>query len=106
MKNKDKLCKDEKCPFHGSLRARGRIFKGHVTRLHKTRLAIEFERFIYFRKYERYAKSKTRIHAHLPSCMGDKVRLGSYVKVQECRPLSRIIHHVVTEIISHKEPEK
>ncbi|MBI5148862.1 30S ribosomal protein S17 [Candidatus Pacearchaeota archaeon] len=97
-------CQDKKCPFHGSLRARGREFKGTIIRLKPKRIAIEFERFIYIPKYERYMKKKTRIHAHLPDCLAEHVKIGSYVKVAECRPLSKIIHHVVTEVL--KEAKK
>ncbi len=92
-------CKDKDCPTHGNLKTRGRTFKGRVIKKFHKRLTIEFERMIYIRKYERYAKSKTKIHARLPICMEDKINMGDYVKVQECRPLSKIIHFVVIEKI-------
>lgn len=95
MKKEEKIeansCTDKQCPLHGSLKVRGRKFKGHVTRKFDRRIAIEFERIIKVKKYERYAKRKTRIHARLPSCIKD-VNIGDYVEVQECRPLSKIIH--------------
>jgi small subunit ribosomal protein S17 len=50
---------------------------------------------IYVRKYERYAKSKTKIHARLPICMENEINIGDLIKIQECRPLSKIIHFVV-----------
>ncbi|HED06058.1 MAG TPA: 30S ribosomal protein S17 [Ignavibacteria bacterium] len=101
VKNSD--CKDKNCPIHGSLKIRGRIFEGIVTKkLHK-RIAIEFERMTYVRKYERYKKSKTKIHARLPICMEDEVNVGDLIKIQECRPLSKIIHFVV---IKNKENKK
>ena len=56
---------------------------------------IEFERMIYIKKYERYAKSKTKVHARLPTCMEKEIKMGDLVKIQECRPLSKIIHFVV-----------
>lgn len=90
-------CKDRNCPIHGSLKIRGRIFEGVVTKKFHKRIAIEFERMIYVRKYERYKKSKTKIHARLPICMEDKVNIGDLIKIQECRPLSKIIHFVVIE---------
>jgi len=91
-------CYDKKCPFHGKLSLRGRSFKGYVIRIRHKRVVIEFERVLFIRKYERYEKRKTRIHAHLPDCLAEKVNIGSYVKVMECRPLSKMIHHVVVEV--------
>jgi len=90
-----KECKDKDCHIHGNLKVRGKSFEGVVISKHKKRLAIEFERMIYIRKYERYAKSKTKIHARLPICMEDEINIGDLIKVQECRPLSKIIHFVV-----------
>ena len=91
----NKECKDIKCHIHGSLKARGRTFEGKVVRKLDKRVAIEFERMIYIRKYERYARKKTRIHARLPLCMEKSVNIGDLIKVQECRPVSKIIHFVV-----------
>ena len=88
-------CADSDCPVHGNLKVRGKTFEGHVVSKHKKRLTIEFERVIYLKKYERYAKSKTKIHARLPICMEDEISVGDLIKVQECRPLSKIIHFVV-----------
>src|SRR3989338_11144357 len=87
-------CKDEQCPIHGSLKVRGRQFKGYVIRKFPRRIAIEFERIIHIRKYERYAKKKTRIHARVSKCKEDEVKVGDYVIVRESRPLSKIIHFV------------
>lgn len=87
-------CIDKDCPIHGNLKTRGRVFEGNVIRKSHKRITIEFERMIYVRKYERYAKSKTKIHARLPICMDKEVSIGDLIKVQECRPLSKIIHFV------------
>lgn len=99
-------CNDKDCPVHGQLSVRGRNFKGKVIRKFNKRITIEFERMIYIRKYERYAKSQTKIHARLPLCMEKSVNKGDIVKVQECRPLSKIIHFVVVEKIKNAEEEK
>ena len=96
---KKENCKDKNCPFHGNLKTRGRIFKGIVVSKKPKRIAIEFERMIYVKKYERYAKSKTKVHARLPECMEKEINLGDLIKVQECRPLSKIIHLIVIEKI-------
>src|SRR3989344_800632 len=91
-KIEEKTCKDRDCPLHGNLKVRGRTFKGKIIKKFPRRIAIQFERMVYVRKYERYAKSKTKIHARLPKCMEDEIRVGDSVKVSECRPLSKIIH--------------
>ena len=74
---------------------RGRIFEGIVTKKFPTRVAIEIERILYIKKYERFYKKKTRIHARLPDSMANEINVGDYIKVQECRPLSKIIHFIV-----------
>ncbi|MEK6820463.1 MAG: 30S ribosomal protein S17 [Nanoarchaeota archaeon] len=105
MKDKDS-CNDVTCPVHGSLRVRGRTFKGYVIRKFPRRIAIEFERIVRVRKYERYARKKTRLHARLPACMQDDVKVGDYVLVGECRPLSKIIHFVFIKKIKEGEEKK
>ena len=99
----DAVCNDKDCHIHGNLKTRGRVFEGKVTRKFHKRITIEFERMIYVRKYERYAKSKTKIHALLPICMEEGINIGDLIQVQECRPLSKIIHHVVIKKIKSKE---
>jgi len=74
---------------------RGRTFEGFVAKRFPSRVVIEFDNPVYVPKYERFFRKKTRIHAKLPSNMD--VEVGDYVKVQECRPLSKIIHHVVIQ---------
>ncbi len=96
-------CDDATCPVHGSLKVRGRTFKGIVTRKFPRRIAIEFERTVYVRKYERFTKKKTRIHARLPKCCEDKVNVGDYVLVGECRPLSKIIHFVFLNKVNEEQ---
>lgn len=78
---------------------RGRIFEGIVTKKFPKRIVIEFERMIYVRKYERYAKLKTKIHARVLDFMEKEINIGDLVRVQECRPLSKIIHFVVIKKI-------
>jgi len=82
---------------------RGRIFEGIVIKKFTKRIVIEFERRIYIRKYERYLKSKTKIHARLPDDMIEEINVGDLIRVQECRPLSKIIHFVVIQKIKDKE---
>ena len=87
--------KERDCHIHGNLKVRGRVFEGEVIKKFHKRITIEFERMIYVKKYERYSKSKTKIHARLPMCMEQEIQIGDLIKVQECRPLSKIIHFAV-----------
>ena len=89
------VCNDRECPSHGNLKTRGKIFEGTVIRKFPRRVVMEFEREVYLRKYERYYKSKTKIHARLPDCMEKEISVGDLIRVQECRPLSKIIHFAV-----------
>ncbi len=81
---------------------RGRVFQGHVIKVFPTRIVVEFERTVYVPKYERYTKTKTRLHARLPA--GVPVAVGDQVQVRECRPLSKIIHFVMTDVIRKVNP--
>ena len=85
---------------------RGRTFEGIVKKKFYKRVVIEFERMIYIKKYERYAKSRTRIHARLPESMEKEISIGDLIKVQECRPLSKMIHFIAIKKIKSKEELK
>ena len=85
---------------------RGRVFEGIVIKKFPKRVTIEFGRMIYVRKYERYAKSKTKIHARLPQNMEKEIKVGDLIQVQECRPLSKIIHFIVIKKTKDKEEVK
>jgi len=96
-------CGDRNCHVHGNLKARGRTFEGIVIKKFPKRIVIEFERMVYVRKYERYSKSRTKIHAWIPACMEKEIFVGDLIKVQECRPLSKIVHFVVVGKIKSGE---
>ena len=96
------ICDDKKCNVHGRLKTRGRVFEGRVTKKFPTRITLELERMVYSRKYERFFKSKTKIHAHLPKCMENEIQIGDLIQIKECRPLSKIIHFVVIKKIKDK----
>ena len=104
MKNKinsempKETCDDRNCPFHGTLRIRGKVLTGIVTsaKMHKS-VTIEWERKQRLPKYERYEVKISRIRAHNPPCINAKE--GDEVKVAECRPLSKTKNFVVVEKI-------
>lgn len=87
-------CRDFACPRHGEISLRGRKFRGTVIKKFPKRIVVEFERTIFVRKYERYAKRKTKLHARLPDCISNNIQVGDYVEIEECRPISKIIHFV------------
>ena len=94
---------EERCPTHGSLSVRGRRFEGMLAKMVGQRAVIEWERIIYYPKFERYARLKSKLHAHIPKCMMKELQIGDYIEIGECRPLSKIIHFVVTKKIRSKE---
>lgn len=89
-------CSDPRCPFHGSLSVRGRVFEGLVSSDKMARtVTVELERMHLVSKYERYERRTSKIHAHNPPCIGAKV--GDRVKIMECRRISRTKSFVVIQ---------
>ena len=78
---------------------RGRTFRGTVIKKFPKRICIEFDRTIYIKKYERYAKKKTKIHARVPEALENEIKIGDYIEVMECRHLSKIINFMVVKKI-------
>ncbi len=81
VKPPEKTCNDPKCPWHGTLRVRGLVLTGVVIKAKmKNTVVVEREYFYYDRKYKRYEKRRSRIHAHNPPCInakpGDIVVIG------------------------------
>lgn len=90
---------DAKNPFNGTLSVRGKLFEGTVVRASaKNTIVIEKESHIYFTKFKRYARAKSRIHAHVPSNL--QVSEGDRVLAAECRPLAKSVSFVVVEVRS------
>lgn len=98
VKIPNKKCNDKKCPFHSSLKLRGRVFVGDITSSKAQRtVTIEIPRLTFIKKYERYEKKRTKIHAHNPECINAKE--GDKVKIMECRPMSKTKNFIVVENI-------
>ena len=97
-----KACQDDNCPFHGTLKCRGRVFTGTIvsSRMQKT-VNVEWEWQNYLRKYERYEKRRSRVKAHNPSCIN--ANEGDIVKIMECRPLSKTKNFVVVEVLGREK---
>jgi small subunit ribosomal protein S17 len=90
-------CTDVNCPFHGSLPVRGQVITGKVVsdRMKGT-VVVERDYLHYIRKYNRYEKRSSRIHAHNPPCL--QAKAGDMVTIAECRPLSKTKSFVVVEV--------
>jgi small subunit ribosomal protein S17 len=88
---------DENCPFYGTLRLRGQIIEGTVSRVGMMNtIVVERQRIRYMVKFERYEKRTRRYSAHLPSCIGE-INVGDQVRIMECRPLSKTVAFCVIE---------
>ncbi len=95
-KKPEKECKDDKCPWHGKLSLRGKVFTGEVVKHGSSKTATVkwgFSKFL--PKYERYERRHTTVTAHLPDCI--PVKKGDLVKISECRPLSKSKSFVIIE---------
>ena len=91
-----KSCKDNYCPFHGSLSVRGQIIEGTVVSdKMSTTVVVEREIRRVIPKYQRYEKRRKRYSAHNPPCIG--ARTGDHVRIMECRSLGKTVSFVVIE---------
>jgi len=94
-----KTCEDELCPFHGTLSVRGKLVTGIVSSSKAKKMVVvsrEYPRST--AKYKRYQRSRSKVHAYLPSCID--VNEGQEVRIAECRPLSKTVSFVVIEVNS------
>ncbi len=89
-------CEDPKCPWHGKMPVRGRVFEGIVksAKTHNT-VRVEWGFHDFITKYQRYEKKKSKVSAHNPPCI--KAREGEKVVIAECRSLSKTKHFVVVQ---------
>lgn len=94
VKAPDRLCEDPNCPFHGSLRVRGKLLTGKIVSISAKDMAVvQRESTKYNKKYMRYLKKRHKLHAHLSPCLDTK--LGDVVSVAECRPISKTVSFVI-----------
>lgn len=93
-----KECTDPKCPWHGQLSLRGRVFVGKVVSDKAPKTAVvKWEHYHFIPKYEAYEKRNTRIVVYNPICIDAKK--GDMVKVSECRPLSKTKSFCIIEVV-------
>ncbi len=92
----EKVCQDDKCPFHGSLPVRGKTIEGVVVSSRAQKTAIIERHYLHFLpKFERYERKHSRIAAYNPECISAKE--GDRVKIAETRPISKTKAFVVIE---------
>ncbi len=97
-KKPETTCEDEKCPWHGELSLRGRVFKGEVISDKSAKTVVvrwHFHRVL--PKYERYERRHTTVAAYNPSCINAKK--GDMVKISECRPISKTKSFCIIEVL-------
>ena len=91
-------CQDVYCPFHGTLPVRGQVITGKVVSDRMMGTVVVARNYLhYIRKYKRYEKRSSKLHAHSTPCLHAKV--GDMVKIAECRPLSKSTTFVVIEVL-------
>jgi small subunit ribosomal protein S17 len=101
LKPPERTCNDPKCPWHGKVRVRGLILTGVVIKNKmKNTVVVEREYLYYDRKYKRYERRRSRIHAHNPPCIN--AQPGDIVVIGETRPLAKTVHFVVLAVIGKK----
>ena len=91
-----KKCNDPQCPFHGSLKVRGRIFTGTVVKdrmMNAITVQIDYDKF--HTKYQRYERRNSKMSVHLPPCI--EVVPGDTVRFIQCRKISKTISSVVIQ---------
>ncbi len=99
LKPPQNACDDPACPWHGHIKVRGLILEGIVikSKMDKT-VVVEREYTVYDRKYMRYERRRSRIHAHNPPCINAKE--GDIVVLGETRPISKSVSMVVLGVVS------
>jgi small subunit ribosomal protein S17 len=91
-------CTDVNCPFHGTLPVRGQVITGKVVSDRMRDSVVVVRDYLhYVKKYKRYEKRSSKLHAHSPPCLN--VKTGDTVRIAECRPLSKTKTFVVVEVL-------
>lgn len=90
-------CTDRNCALHGGRKTRGAIVEAEVVRAGRKTVTVQRDLVRYMPKYERYIRTRAKMAAHNPECVGAKV--GDVVKVEECGKISKTKAWVVTGIV-------
>ncbi len=102
LKKPRKSCDDRNCPFHGTLKVRGRMLEGSVISAKMDKTVIVKRDFQYYiPKFKRYERRRSHIPAHNPPCL--EAKEGDIVKIAECRPISKTVSFVVIEKLEEEK---
>lgn len=98
----EEKCNDKKCYKHGGVKVRGERLNGRIVSTKgKNTVIVERDTTTFFPKYNRRAKQKSHIAAHLPECI--QVNMGDLVYLGETRKLSKTKAWTVLEIVKKSE---
>lgn len=101
----ERTCDDPNCPFHGTLRVRGLTLRGVVVSAKMQRTVVVARDYLHYdRKYMRYERRRSKIHAHNPPCIN--AREGDIVLIGETRPISKTVAFVVLAVLGRVEGGK
>ena len=104
LKPPERVCNDPLCPWHGNLKVRGGLLIGRVIKARMRRtVVVEREYLVYIRKYMRYERRRSRIHAHNPPCIN--AQPGDTVLIGETRPLAKSVAWVVLGVLEKSRGE-
>lgn len=99
----EKTCNDDKCPWHGHLKVRGKILVGKVVKAKmRNTVSVLHEYSVWVRKYRRYERRRRKIHAHCPPCI--PVKEGDIVLISETRPLAKSVAFIVLGVLKPTIP--
>jgi small subunit ribosomal protein S17 len=95
-------CEDKKCYLHGGVKVRGERRIGRVVSMReKNTVVVEMDIIAFFSKFNRWARRRSRIKAHLPECI--KVKSGDDVSLGETRKLSKTKAWTVLEVLEQQK---
>ena len=98
---KGKVCEDKNCPFHGTLKVRGKTFTGTVVSdKMQGSVVVQWSEQRRVPKYERFRNVTMKLTAHKTPCVD--ARKGDVVKIVECRPLSKTKNFVVLGVVGRE----
>jgi small subunit ribosomal protein S17 len=90
----ERVCTDASCPYHGHLKVRGMVLVSTVVQKRVPHTVVVQKEYTFFnKKYQRYERRRSRIHAHLPACLD--VAEGDLVVIGETRPIAKSVSFVV-----------
>jgi len=98
LKPPETTCDDPLCPWHGHLKVRGGLLVGRVVKAKMKRtVVVEREYLVYIRKYMRYERRRSKIHAHNPPCIN--AQSGDIVLIGETRPIAKSVAWVILGVL-------